>query len=181
MARYKDITGQRFGRLVATEYLGSDTMGKVLWRSVCDCGGEKVARAENLTSGSTQSCGCLALEQRRNAAQKQVHAMSKTAKPREHDAWAGMIRRCYDQKHPSFVRYGAVGIGVCDKWRGDFAAFHADMGDCPLGYTLERISNSQGYAPNNCRWASRKEQANNRRSNRLLTHAGITLNISQWS
>lgn len=181
MSRYKDITGERFGLLVVAEYLGNDAKGKVLWRSVCDCGGVKITRAENLIGGSTRSCGCLAIEQRRNAAQRQSHAMSKTSKPREHDAWAGMIRRCYDPKHPSFVRYGNAGISVCDDWRESFANFYNDMGECPIGYTLDRIDNRKNYLPDNCRWASRKQQANNRSSNRLLTHDGVAMNISQWS
>lgn len=101
--------------------------------------------------------------------------------PKERKAWEGMLRRCYSPKHPSFVRYGSRGIAVCERWRESFAHFFADMGPAPEGATLERIDNAKDYAPDNCKWASRKEQANNRRSNRLLTHDGVTLNITQWA
>jgi hypothetical protein len=152
-----------------------------MWKCACDCGGEKVATADNLKRGRTQSCGCLAQAQRVAAARGRRHGLSKAAKPREHSAWSGMLRRCYSEKHPSFIRYGARGIGVCDSWRESFANFYSDMGDAPTGGWLDRIDNERDYSLENCRWATAKEQANNRRSNRLLTHEGVTLNISQWS
>ena len=179
--RRKDLSGIRFGRLVALEYAGNDVANKVLWRCGCDCGGVKVTRAENLSKGSTNSCGCLANEQKKAAAQMRDHEFTRTKWPVEYRAWNAMIRRCYDKKHPSFSRYAGRGITVCDDWIDSFPTFCADMQRCPEGSTLDRIDNASGYARNNCRWATRKEQANNRRSNTLITCNNETLNISQWS
>lgn len=179
--RYADLTGTRFGKLIAVCYAGRTVQGRAIWWCNCDCGGSKQVEATYLKSGKTQSCGCMGTEQRKLAASRQGHALSKAEKPKERRAWNGMLRRCYDIKHPSFIRYGARGITVCAQWRDSFAAFYADMGDAPEYGSLERIDNSKGYSPGNCRWATRKEQANNRRSNRLLTLDGVTLNVGQWA
>lgn len=179
--RYENLTGKRFGQLIAVSHEGRTEGGRAIWRFACDCGGQKIAEAANVKSGRTRSCGCAAQEQRKAAAQSQRHALSASEVPRERKAWEGMLRRCYSPKHPSFARYGGRGIAVCERWRESFAAFFADLGPAPEGATLERIDNAKDYAPDNCKWASRKEQANNRRSNRLLTHDGVTLNITQWA
>ncbi len=178
--RHENLTGLRFGKLTAVSHAGRTDRGRAIWLFACECGGQKIAEAANVKSGSTRSCGCAAQEQRKTAAQSQRHALSASEMPRERKAWEGMLRRCYNPKHSSFVRYGGRGIGVCERWRESFACFFEDMGRAPEGATLERIDNARSYAPDNCKWASRKEQANNRRSNHLLTHDGITLNVAQW-
>jgi len=179
--RYKDLTGNTYGRLTVTQYAGNTPKGQAQWLCQCECGGTKTVAADNLRRGRTSSCGCLANEQRKVAAQGQLHELSRSNKPREYDAWRGMLRRCYDTKHPGFARYGAAGIIVCESWRTSFAAFYSDMGKAPNGYTIDRIDNTKNYTPDNCRWATMKEQANNRSNNRLLTLNGETLNIAQWS
>lgn len=179
--RYINLLGTRFGMLVATSYVGADAKGQAVWECVCDCGGKKTAKAANLKRGRTNSCGCLAQKQRIFAAQSQKHPLSRTEKPKEYKAWEGMNRRCYSPKHPSYINYGARGIKVCDRWGESFANFYSDMGDAPNGTSLERIDNNANYSPENCKWATRAEQANNRRSNRMLTFNGETLNVSQWS
>jgi hypothetical protein len=176
-----DLTGQRFGLLTVTRHAGSDAAGRATWLCACDCGGEKVVKAAELKKGSTGSCGCLAKKQRQKAAQSQSHDYSRSKWPREYNAWEGMVRRCTDQSYDGFTNYGGRGIAVCERWMKSFRAFAEDMGRSPIGGTIERIDNAAGYYPENCRWASRKEQANNRRSNRLLTHGGRTLNVSQWA
>ena len=181
MSRHRDLTGQNFGRLVVEAFAGKDSIGKVLWFCRCECGGTKTTRAENLSSGSTRSCGCMAQEQREAAAKKRNHDFSRANNTKEYRAWESMIRRCYDPKHASYARYSAAGIKVCDTWRESFAAFLTCMGKAPNGATLDRIDNSRGYEPGNCRWATMKQQANNRRSNTLLTFNGETLNIQGWS
>jgi hypothetical protein len=91
-----------------------------------------------------------------------------------------MVQRCTSPNNQNYAQYGGRGVTVCDQWL-TFANFLADMGDRPEGKTLDRIDNSKGYEPGNCRWATRKEQQRNRRSNRLLTHAGQTKTMAQWA
>lgn len=98
-----------------------------------------------------------------------------------YQAWIDMRRRCHNEDHPAFKWYGARGIAVCVSWRDSFAAFLRDMGERPAGTSLDRIDNSQGYAPNNCRWALPQEQQGNRRSCRLLEFGGESLTIAAWA
>lgn len=99
----------------------------------------------------------------------------------EYNIWAGMIQRCEDAHSPLYKDYGARGIKVCQRWRLSFQDFLADVGPRPgSGYTLERERNEDGYQPDNVRWATRKEQARNRRSSRRLTANGETLTLAEW-
>lgn len=106
-----------------------------------------------------------------------THGMSNTS---TYHAWEHMLHRCDNANNPQFKDYGARGVGVCDKWR-TFEGFFADMGDCPPGLTLERVDNDGSYGPGNCRWATRKEQARNRRDNRHITFRGETLCAVEWA
>jgi hypothetical protein len=94
--------------------------------------------------------------------------------------WQNMRQRCYNSKHPSYQNYGGRGIKVCKRWRR-FENFSLDMGDRPKGTSLERINVNRDYRPSNCRWATRRDQQNNRRDNRILTYKGITKPISFWA
>lgn len=181
MPKRIDLTGQTFNRLTVIGYAGPDTTGRATWHCRCACGGEKIAKAHELKRGNTASCGCLAQEQRQAAAQSRCHDYSRANWPRERKAWEGMIRRCTDPTWPQWADYGGRGIAVCDRWRESFRAFADDMGRAPVGGSLDRIDNALGYSPENCRWATRVEQANNRRTNRLLTWQGKTQNVSQWA
>ena len=97
----------------------------------------------------------------------------------EYTAWANMLKRCTNPKHPQFNDWGGRGIKVCDRW-SDFANFYADMGPRPDGMTLERKDNDADYTPDNCRWATRLEQTNNRRTSILVTLDGVTKPVSEW-
>jgi hypothetical protein len=95
--------------------------------------------------------------------------------------WAKMRSRCNNPKCPGYINYGARGITVCDRWNHSFEAFLEDMGEPPKGYTLDRIDVNKGYSKENCRWADSKQQANNRRSNVLLTIDGVTHTATEWA
>ena len=152
--RLKDITGQRFGRLVAIRPIS--TGRNVDWVCQCDCGNETRVSGSNL-HGNTKSCGCLRREigKTKNA----VHSMTKS---REWNSWRAMRERCSMPSHNSYKYYGAKGVRVADEFM-DFSRFFAYMGKCPDGYSLDRINASGNYEPGNVRWASSHEQRINRR------------------
>jgi len=96
-------------------------------------------------------------------------------------SWRAMVARCYNSGASDYSRYGGRGITVCFRWRISFSAFLGDMGERPSGTTLDRINNFADYVPSNCRWATRNEQAANRRTNIMLTHKGKTMCIAEWA
>lgn len=97
-----------------------------------------------------------------------------------YNTWLRIISRCTKPSHHNYKYYGGRGITVCERWL-KFENFYADMGERPKGKTVERVDNNKGYSPDNCRWATMKEQSNNRRSNKPITFNGETLTRSQWA
>lgn len=170
-----DITGQRFGRLVALSSVGRDRWGASVWACQCDCGSLKEVARYCLKRGSTKSCGCLSKE----VASRRVtrHGLTHS---RVHGIWTGMLTRCRNKNAHGYERYGGRGITVCERWL-DFVNFFEDMGHPEPDQTLERIDNNKGYCKENCRWATRNEQNNNTRSNRYLTAFGQTKTIAEWA
>lgn len=176
-----DISGQKFGRLLAVEYVGS-RRNRRRWRCVCDCGAEVVVYASSLKLGETKSCGCLRRDRSREWS-KTLHKMNvKTGLSRSstYQIWRSMKRRCSDQAHRDFHLYGGRGISVCERWLS-FESFLADMGERPAAMSIDRTDQNGHYEPGNCRWATPIEQQNNMRSNRLVDYNGQKHTVSQWS
>jgi len=141
----------------------------------CDCGTELVVCMSNVTRGLTRSCGCLRSEVL--SANKLTHGMTRSP---EHRAWAAMKTRCYNENEDGWENYGARGITVCDRWRDSFEAFFADMGPRPgPGYSIDRIDGDGNYQPDNCRWATASEQAQNRRGSCEWVLHGVTYRTQQ--
>jgi hypothetical protein len=175
---FKDIAGQRFGDLVVIEL--TERIGHTWhWRCQCDCGRETVADGHNIRNGTTKSCGCRV--RRNDARLTHGHARAGSITP-EYRSWQGMIRRCTNPDEPCFHRYGGRGIKVYQRWLDSFEAFFADMGPKPTPtHTIERSDNNGHYEPGNCVWATKTEQARNRRSARLLLFRGETKPLWEWA
>ena len=182
-----DLTGQRFGKLLVTARGPNTNQGRATWLCACDCGNTKTVKAENLTRtrGTTRSCGCTQIESRKTngdlAGKLKAHAYSRSNMFAEHKTWENIKARCNNPLHVSYHSYGAKGVTVCDRWLESFKNFADDMGPRPAGYTLERKNSALGYSPENCEWASRDTQANNRSSNRHITAFGKTQTVAQWA
>ena len=182
--RKKDLTGKRFGHWLVLCYGGSrrspiTNATVVTWLCRCDCGKEKVIRADVLRNGSpASSCGCARGKNREKHGHNKKGRVTCT-----YHKWTGMIQRCYNPKATKYKDYGARGITVCDAWRYSFSQFLADMGEAPAGMTIDRINNDGPYEKSNCRWATLREQANNRRGIRLklITFEGKTASLSEWA
>lgn len=170
MSALKDLTGQRFGRLVVVERSGSDNQKRAMWKCCCDCGCIQVVGSGNLLRGLTQSCGCLKSEKLRK--RSTVHGKRNN---RLYCVWVNMKKRCSNPIAHNYHRYGGRGITVCDEWLHDFQAFYdwaiangydenAPYGQC----TIDRIDNDRGYGPDNCRWVDTATQNRNKSNNRKV-------------
>lgn len=181
MALVKDLSGMRFGKLTAIECVGRTKNGNAKWLCRCDCGGEKVIASWNLVSGNTNSCGCIKKEQ--NKQMFVTHGDSGSHKTRLYRIWAGIKTRCYNKKHSdSYRKYGAKGVFMCDEWKNSYESFR-DW-SIASGYqenlSIDRIDPKGPYSPENCRWATDKEQQNNRTNNHILTFNGVSKTLAQW-
>ena len=174
--------GDRFGRLtVVSSYLRDcGTYRKSISICKCDCGNTTECFVNSLRrkNNPTTSCGCFQKE--RASQTKRIHGQSGT---HLNGVWATMISRCHNKNVASYQDYGAHGISVCPTWRDSFAAFSewATQAGYAKGLEIDRIDNTAGYSPENCRWVTRKINANNKSSSHIIECDGKTMTIAQWS
>ncbi|MFS0771050.1 hypothetical protein [Sphingomonas sp. 1P08PE] len=167
----------RFGKLT---FLGeaerSPTMRRGLFR--CDCGVTKPMGLHHIRAGKTVSCGC---ENARRASSR--FTKHGAYRDRTYKSWSAMMQRCHNEASDSYPAYGGAGITVWADWHGPegYHRFLAYVGPRPAGCSIDRIDNDKGYEPGNVRWATTKEQMNNRRRSRPLTYNGETMNAKDWA
>lgn len=177
MAKCKDLTGIRYGRLTVVRRVENAKGGSSRWLCRCDCGEERIHTAGTLNYGVVLSCGCLGKEARLRS--NMSHGGSKTKLYR---VWNSMKDRCFRETCSGFKHYGGRGISVCAEWL-DYQTFHdwAMSSGYKEGLSIDRIDVNGNYAPSNCRWVSKKVQANNTTANRVLCHNGESHTMSEWS
>ncbi len=169
-------TGEVFGYLTV---LGDGRVKSGLAGHVCRCvcGKDVVVRSGALRNGNSKSCGCKRDEL------KGTHGQAGKGGTKTYIAWRSMITRCSPNHARYKARYFDRGIRVCERWLGEigFANFFADMGTKPVGRTLDRRDNDKGYSPDNCRWATSKEQGRNRSTNTILEFNGESMSVVEWA
>ena len=178
----KNILGQRFGRLLVIGRAANDGRGEIRWMCRCDCGNHKAVLSSHLRSGRIVSCRCFQAERtaERNREQaKHGHCINGT-RTSTYFTWAGMHSRCYRPENKSWSRYGARGIGVCDRWF-IFENFLSDMGERPIGKTLDRKDRNGNYTPKNCKWSTLIEQQSHTPRNHFIEVNGISRTVAEWA
>ena len=182
MARTIDLTGQRFGRLIVLERVGTSKSGRIKWLCQCDCGKSATTTGTNLRTGVTKSCGCYMIECETTRIKEicTTHGKSHT---RLYRTWKNMKQRCYNPNNTYYHRYGGRGITICAEWKQDFKAFYdwAMSNGYTDELTIDRIDVNGNYEPSNCRWVTKEIQNKNTRRNINITYKGETHNVREWS
>ncbi len=169
-----NLIGKRIGNLTIVGRTTSSKHGESRWICRCSCGGDIILTYRQVKNGRIKNCGCIPTPHF-----NKTHGFSNTAL---YNHWKMMIYRCENPNNRAYKYYGQRGIKVCDEWH-DFLTFKkwVDSTKPDGDYTIDRIDNNKGYSPDNCRWATKKEQSNNRRSNREFKYNGETHNLMEWS
>lgn len=180
--KYKDISGQQFGRLTALYKLHNHPKkGNAYWLCVCECGNFAEVSVPNLCSGCTKSCGCLRNELiYENMISKNITHHKTNIKL--YSVWGNIKDRCYNKHCHNYQYYGGRGIKICDEWLNDFMTFYnwSMANGYKEGLTIDRIDNNGNYEPTNCRWVTTKQQNRNTRRNKYFTINGETHCLSEW-
>jgi hypothetical protein len=179
-----NMLGMRFGRLVVVEDAGVNYRHLAMWRCKCDCGGEKVTSGSNLRLGTASSCNCLRKERAKAAVTTHGDTRRDRPRAREYHIYTNIISRCYNPDNIGYKHYGGRGITVSPEWLGPggYENFLRHMGRKQPGKgSVERLNNELGYGPDNCVWADRITQANNKRSNRRIVFMGEEMTFAQAS
>lgn len=167
MPKRIDLKGKTFGYLRVLALQGRDpASNQALWKCRCRCGNYVAVLSRSLRNGNTRSCGCLRKEVASAVQYKHGHFINKKQSP-EYRTWRAMLDRCRLPNHISYKYYGAIGVRVCTRWQRSFMAFYRDMGPKPSSrHSLDRFPDNAGnYEPNNCRWATARQQRLNQRAN----------------
>lgn len=176
MGKYKNLIGKKFGKLLVVSQADYKIQNKIVYFCKCECGNETFVKSCNLTRTTkpTRSCGCI-----RNDLNKTRSITHNKRHTKIYNIWSNMKQRCYNKNNKMYKYYGGRGIGVCEEWKNNFFAFYSWAVE--NGYenhlekygekntTIDRINNNGNYEPNNCRWATQLQQANNRRKRRTVT------------
>lgn len=186
MGIYKDITGQKFGKLTVLKldhteqrFLKNKPTVKnglmYFYLCECECGNKIIVNKDNLIKNNTKSCGCL-----KHLSYHISHNQSKT---RLYNIYIKMKARCLNANNPAYVNYGGRGIKICKEWQDNYINFYnwAMSNGYNENLTIDRINNNGDYEPSNCRWVDRKIQANNTRRNHFLTYNNKTHTLAEWS
>ena len=172
-----DLTNKTFGKLTAIGPVHKNKNNRIVWLCSCSCGNNCTAVSSDLIHGDTKSCGCSS-SRSTIGVRSTTHELGGTP---EHYAWSGMKSRCNNPNNPKYKSYNGRGISVCSRW-ATFENFLSDMGKKPSpSHSIDRINNDGPYSPENCRWASPRQQSNNTRKNVTITHNNETLTIAQWA
>lgn len=180
--KYKDLTGKKFGRLLVLERIENKTYkcgaSTVQYLCECECGSKTIVLAYRLRRGTTKSCGCLRRDMGKESLFKHGHGGERIYR-----IWVHMRERCEKPNVREYEHYGGRGITVCDEWKNNFEPFYewAITHGYEESLTIDRIDTNGNYEPSNCRWSTKKAQANNRRNNRFLTYNGQCKNVTQWA
>lgn len=176
-----DITGERYGRFTVLKQDGVDRQGKVMWTCLCDCGEVRRIRGSALRQGLSRSCRCYARDVSSKVNAKHGAKRGQQTSP-EYSTWTRMRNRCNSPISSAYGHYGGRGIKVCDRWSGEdgYINFLADMGPKPSpSYSIDRIDNDGSYSPENCRWATKKEQTRNRRVSRKVEYKNQVVTLGE--